>query len=64
MNYSKVQDYSMEFLIYCVIYMMDVYDHLQEPNTMYTLSYKEGVVIKDSQKSLLMRKIEEITDKF
>ena len=64
MNYSKVHDYPMDFLIDCVIYMMDVYDHLQEPNTLYSLSYKEGVVIKDSQKSLLIRKIEEITDTF
>ena len=64
MNYSKVHDYPMDFLIDCVIYMMDVYDHLQDPNTLYSLSYKEGVVIKDSQKSLLIRKIEEITDTF
>ena len=64
MNYSKVHDYPMDFLIDCVIYMMDVYDHLQEPNTLYSLSYKGGIVIKDSQKSLLMRKIDEITDTF
>jgi len=64
MDSSKVQDYPMDFLIDCVIYMMDVYDHLQDPNTLYSLSYKGGIVIKDSQKSLLIRKIEEITDTF
>ena len=64
MDYSKVQDYPMEFLIDCVIYMLEIYEYLEEVNTMYTLSYKEGVVIKDSQKSLLKRKIEEITDTF
>ena len=64
MDSSKVQDYPIEFLIDCVIYMMEIYEHLQEPNTIFSLSYKEGVVIKDSQKSLLKRKIDEITDTF
>ena len=64
MDSSKVQDYPIEFLIDCVIYMMEIYEHLQEPNTMFSLSYKEGVVIKDSQKSILKRKIDEIMDTF
>ena len=64
MDFSKVQDYPMEFLIDCVIYMMEIYDHLQEVNTMFSLSYKKGIVIQDSQKSFLKRKIEEIIDAF
>jgi hypothetical protein len=64
MDFSKVQDYPMEFLIDCVIYMMEIYDHLQEANTMFSLSYKKGIVIQDSQKSFLKRKIEEIIDAF
>ena len=64
MDSSKVQDYPIEFLIDCVIYMMEIYEHLQEPNTMFSLSYKEGVVIKDSQKYILKGKIDEITGTF
>ena len=43
---------------------MEIYEYLHEPNTMFSLSYKEGIVIRDSQKSLLERKIDEITDTF
>ena len=30
MDYSKVQDYPMEFLIDCVIYMLEIYEYLEE----------------------------------
>jgi hypothetical protein len=50
------------------MYMMDIYEHLEEDGTTYTLDYKSGVTISNRdgkrQRDLLKTKIEYVTNKY
>ena len=56
---------SQEFLFDCIMNMMQMYEHLEEEGSSYTLSYKESVTISNKpgkrQRHIVKNKIEELT---
>lgn len=67
-NYDILNKISETDIIDCVMYMMDIYEHLEEDGTTYTLDYKSGVTISNRdgkrQRDLLKTKIEYVTNKY
>lgn len=59
---------SQNIIVDCVIYMMEVYEHLEKENSSYTFDYKSGVTISNRegkrQRGFLKKKIEYVTNKY
>lgn len=55
-------------IVDCVIYMMEVYEHLEKEESSYTFDYKSGVTISNRegkrQREFLKKKIEYVTNKY
>ncbi len=63
-----LQYLSEEFVIDCIMYLMELYNDLEEEGSMVTLSYKQGVHISNKpgkrQRGILKSKIEKLTNSF
>ena len=61
-----LQYLSEEFIIDCIMYLMELYSDLEEEGSMVTLSYKQGVTISNKlgnrQRGILKSKIEKLTN--
>ena len=59
---------SQSIIIDCVIYMMEVYEHLEKEDSSYTFDYKSGVTISNRegkrQREFLKKKIDYVTNKY
>ena len=67
-NQQILDKVSQTNIIDCVLYMMEVYEHLETDGTTYTFEYKSGVTISNRegkrQREFLKSKIEYVTNKY
>ena len=67
-NQQILNKVSKTLILDCVIYMMEVYEHLEKEGASYTFDYKSGVTISNRegkrQRNFLKKKIEYVTNKF
>ena len=63
-----IQHLSEEFIIDCIMHLMELYTDLEEEGSMVTLSYKQGVTVSNKpekrQRGILKSKIEQLTNSF
>lgn len=56
---------STEYILDCILLMMEIYEHLDQENSVYTLSYKSGITISNKpgkrQRSIIKKKVEFLT---
>jgi len=61
-----IKHLSEEFIIDCVMHLMELYNDLEEEGSVVTLSYKQGVTISNKpgkrQRGILKSKIEKLTN--
>ncbi len=61
-----LQHLTEEFMIDCIMYLMELYTDLEEEGSMVTLSYKQGVTVSNKpgkrQRGILKSKIEKLTN--
>jgi len=62
---SLIKNYPTEILLDCVLYMMEIWEHLEKSGSTCTISYKEGVSICNrpgkNQRHIVQKKVEQIT---
>jgi len=60
-----IKNYPDEFLLDCVLFMMEIWEHLEKSGSSCTISYKEGVSISNrpgkKQRHIIQKKVEQIT---
>ena len=63
-----IKHLSEEFIVDCVIYLMQLYNDLEDDGSMITLSYKQGVTVSNKegkrQRGILKSNIEKLTNSF
>ena len=59
---------SEEIIIDCVLNMMEIYEHLETEDSMFTLDYKSGVSISNCvgkrQRGIIKKKIDFVTSNY
>ena len=62
---SLIKNYPTEMLLDCVLFMMDIWEHLEKSGSTCTISNKEGVSISNrpgkKQRHIVQKKVEQIT---